>query len=209
MTKSYGKRLVAVAAVAGGATSIALFASGVAAASPDMTGKTFSQAQTALSQAGLTAVAASYIGDKTAQADCTVVSQRDVAGGFPDWATSNTVNGVFIGRSPTQFTGGGFGNNPTQGQVLLTLACYPVGDATAGRATGSGDITTTKAQQQAAAAAANAPATDQANAPANAPANGPVNVPATDQANAPASGPVNAPATDPANTPATDPASAP
>ena len=82
MKKSHVKVLVAAAA-AGGVACATLLTSAVAAAapSPDMTGKTFSDAQTALTQAGFTAVVANTFGDKLAQGDCKVIAQRDVPAG--------------------------------------------------------------------------------------------------------------------------------
>src|SRR4029077_18649185 len=98
MKKSYGKVLVAVAAAAGEACAM-LLASAVAAAapSPDMTGKTYSDARTGLQQAGFTAVVVNIFGDKLAQGDCKVIGQRDVPSGLTGWSTSNTTNGIFIG----------------------------------------------------------------------------------------------------------------
>jgi hypothetical protein len=154
--KPHVKNLIvgAAAVAAAGASSMTLFSTGVAGAAPDMTGKTFSEAQAALSQNGYTAVAQVAIGDKVPQSNCIVMRQQPLSGGFPAWDTQQTVNGVFVGGdAPTLYP-----NNPTlypsSTQVLLTLSCYAVGDATQGSPTGSGDITTTAAEQQAAAAAA-------------------------------------------------------
>jgi hypothetical protein len=41
--------------------------------------------------------------------------------------------------------GPGFGNQPTVGRVMLTLACYSAGDAGTAHPTGTGDINTKKA----------------------------------------------------------------
>jgi hypothetical protein len=127
--------ILAAAAVAAGSLSITLFSTGVAGASPDMTGKTFSQAQAALSQAGYTAVASIAIGDKQSQANCKVVRQQDLS-----------TSAVFVGGDqPTLYpirTPAGTMSIPTAGQVLLTLACYGAGNVGQGQATGSGDITT-------------------------------------------------------------------
>jgi hypothetical protein len=138
---------LASAAATVGTASMVLFSAGVAAASPDMSGKSFSEAQAALKQAGYTAVAATKIGDKTAQSDCKVIGQRDLTGGPPaSWLTSQTVTGVFIGGDqPTLYPGPGYGNIPTTGQVMLTLACYSSGDAGSAHPTGTGDINTKKA----------------------------------------------------------------
>jgi hypothetical protein len=139
--------IVHCAAAAGaGAASMIWLATGVAAASPDLSGKTFAQAQASLKLAGYTALVGSVIGDKTAQSDCTVIGQQDLTGGFPSsWLTSETTNGVFLGGDrPMLYTSPGFGNVPTTGQVILTLACYRVGDAGPARPTGSGDINTKK-----------------------------------------------------------------
>ncbi|HXA12380.1 MAG TPA: hypothetical protein VNW93_09385 [Mycobacterium sp.] len=91
--------IVRCAAAAGaGAASMIWLATGVAAASPDLSGKTFAQAQASLKLAGYSAVVGSVIGDKTAQNDCAVIGQQDLTGGFPSsWLTSLTINGVFWG----------------------------------------------------------------------------------------------------------------
>ena len=146
MTSQALKKLVVLCAAAGGASALTL-AAGTAAAktSPDMTGKTFSEAQTALKQAGLTAVVSITVGDKLAQGDCKVIRQRDMTPGTPSWLTSNTVGGVFVGGDqPTNFGGPGYGNQPTTGRVFLTLDCYGAQDAAQGAATGKGDINTKK-----------------------------------------------------------------
>jgi hypothetical protein len=139
--------ILGAAAAGAGAASMIWLATGVAAASPDLSGKTFAQAQASLELAGYSAVVGSVIGDKTAQNDCTVIGQQDLTGGFPSsWLTSQTINGVFLGGDqPTLYPGPGFGNVPTTGQVIVTLACYRVDDAGPARPTGSGDINTKKA----------------------------------------------------------------
>jgi hypothetical protein len=131
-------RRVAIAVVTGtGASSLALWSAAVAGASPDMTGKSYSDAKTALSQAGFTAVASVVVGDKTgAQSSCKVVHQQD----FP-------ITAIFVGGDqPTLYPGPGFGNIPTAGQVLLTLSCYQASDVSQSQPTGSGDITTKPTQ---------------------------------------------------------------
>jgi hypothetical protein len=103
------KKLIvsAAAGFAGIAVWMVLASTGVASASPDVSGKTFSEAQSVLSGVGLTAVSTTAIGDKQAQGDCTVVRQQDVpsvAWQPPGWPAA--------------------GGPPTK-QVLLTLQCYP------------------------------------------------------------------------------------
>lgn len=124
--------IVGVAAAAAGLSSLILLSAGLAGAQPDMSGKTFAEAQATLSQLGYTAVVASVIGDKNPQANCKVVRSQD----FP---TSN----IFIGGDqPNPPFAIKLPNVPTPGQVWLTLSCYSAKDVTAGQATGSGDINT-------------------------------------------------------------------
>jgi hypothetical protein len=142
------KPTLCVVAAAVAAAAAALLTAGVAAAaSPDVSGKTFSQAQAALKQAGYTAVVATAFGDKTAKGNCKVIGQHDLAGGPPaSWVTSATVTGVFVGGDqPTLYPGPGFGDMPTTGRVMLTLACYSAGDAGAAHPTGTGDVNTKNA----------------------------------------------------------------
>jgi hypothetical protein len=148
MNKSYVKKLTVIgAAAAAGAGLMTLLDTGVAGASPDVSGKTFSEAQAALKRYGYTAAAMTAVGDKTAQSDCKVVRQQDINTPTPGWPTSQLVNGVFVGGDqPTLYPGPGFGDIPTTGQVLLTLDCYPAGDAGLSHPTGSGDINTKKAR---------------------------------------------------------------
>jgi hypothetical protein len=141
-------RLLRAALVGGAVVSVwaISLSGGVAAASPDMTGKTYSDAQSALKQAGFTAVLSVAVGDKLAQGDCKVIHQHDMTPGIASWITSNTVNNVFVGGDqPTNFTGPGYGNQPTAGRVMLTLSCYGAKDSASGLATGTGDINTKKA----------------------------------------------------------------
>jgi hypothetical protein len=133
MKKSKLRGVAAIALVTGtGASALALWSAAAAGASPDMTGKSFSNAQTALSQAGFTAVASVAVGDKSGRSNCTVVHQQD----FP-------ITAIFVGGDqPTLYPGPGFGNIPTSGQVLLTLSCYQATDVSQSQVTGSGDIRT-------------------------------------------------------------------
>jgi len=90
--------IIGTAAAAAGVSFLTLSSTGVAGASPDISGKSFSEAQAALQQLGYTAVAAVAMGDKTARSDCKVVCQQDVAGGIPGWSTANTSSlGAFVG----------------------------------------------------------------------------------------------------------------
>jgi hypothetical protein len=140
--KLLGKTLVVTVAAA----VATLLTHGVAAATtPNIVGKSYSDAKAVLSMAGLTPVTAGVIGDKTAQSDCKVIAQHDAQPGLQGWATADTTNGVFIGGDqPTLYAGPGFGNIPTAGRVFLTLACYAASDAAPGQATGTGDINTKK-----------------------------------------------------------------
>jgi hypothetical protein len=132
-------------AAAVGSAGAAFLSSGVAVASPDMTGESYSDASAALKGAGFTPIVQSVVGDKTAQGDCTVIRQKDVTPGLAAWVTSNTVNGVFVGGDqPTNFSGPGYGNEPSAGRVMLTLACYPGPKVAPGLATGTGDINAAK-----------------------------------------------------------------
>jgi hypothetical protein len=133
MEKSKLRSVAAIAVVTGtGASALALWSAAGAGASPDMTGKSYSNAQTALSQAGFTAVPSVAVGDKAGRANCTVVHQQD----FP-------ITAIFVGGDqPTLYPGPGFGNIPTSGQVLLTLSCYQASDVNQSQVTGSGDIRT-------------------------------------------------------------------
>jgi hypothetical protein len=140
--KLLGKTLVVTAA----ATGAALLTPGVAeATTPNIVGKTYSDAKAVLSMAGLTPITAGVIGDKTAQSDCRVIAQRDAQPGLQGWNTADTINGVFVGGDqPTLYAGPGFGDIPTSGRVFLTLACYGSPDASPARPTGTGDINTKK-----------------------------------------------------------------
>jgi hypothetical protein len=140
MEKSKLRRVAAFAVVTGTGVSLALWSAAVAGASPDMTGKSYSDAKTALGQAGFTAVASVVVGDKTAQSSCKVVHQQDLP-----------ITAIFVGGDqPTLYAGPGFGNIPTAGQVMLTLSCYQASDVSQTQPTGSGDITTKPTQQAAA-----------------------------------------------------------
>ena len=119
---------VAVAIVAG--ASFGLWSAPTSAASPDVTGKTYSDAQSALKMAGFTAVIATTVGDKTPQSSCKVVHQQD----FP-------IAAVFVGGDQPTLYPVTLPNVPTSNQVMLTLVCYPASDASQSRATGKGDIT--------------------------------------------------------------------
>ena len=113
-------KAVTLAAAAG---SLALLFSAPASASPDVTGKSFSNAQTALKTAGYTVVVASTVGDKTAQSDCVVTGQRDQPTGI-SWLTSQTVNGVFVGGDQPTLYPITLRYIPSSGKVLLSLSCY-------------------------------------------------------------------------------------
>jgi hypothetical protein len=140
------KTLIVLAAAAAGAAAMPLFAS-AAGASPDMTGKTFSEAQAALKMSGYTAVANAAIGDKTAQSDCKVIRQQDMNSGISGWSTSQTsANAQFVGGDQPTLYPITLPNVPTTGQVLLTLACYHASDAATGHPTGTGSITTKPSQ---------------------------------------------------------------
>jgi hypothetical protein len=133
MEKPKLRGFAAIAIGAGACASVlALASAAVAGASPDMTGKSFSDASTALGQAGFKAIASVVVGDKTGQSNCKVVRQQD----FP-------ITAIFVGGDqPTLYPGPGFGNIPTSGQVLLTLSCYNASDVNQSQVTGSGDIHT-------------------------------------------------------------------
>jgi hypothetical protein len=144
MKKPHLQKLVVVAAAAAGAglTWMTLFSTGVAGASPDMTGKTFSEASAALKMAGYTPIVSIAIGDKTAQGDCKVVRQQDIPAAI-SWVSSQTSsNGVFIGGDQATLYPVQLPNVPVAGRVWLTLACYGGPGVTGGQATGSGSIST-------------------------------------------------------------------
>ena len=137
--------LVAVAAATAGTASAVLCTAGVAGASssPDVTGKTFSQAQAALKTSGYTAVVQAVVGDKTAQGDCKVIHQVDVPSAITGWSTSNlSTNGVFVGADQPTLYPITLPYIPASGRVMLTLSCYGASDANPSHPTGSGDITT-------------------------------------------------------------------
>lgn len=71
------KKLIPLGAGASAIAAGLALGTGVANASPSVTGQTFSAASSTLKSAGYTVVAASSFGDKLAQSDCLVVSQRD------------------------------------------------------------------------------------------------------------------------------------
>lgn len=98
------KLIVLTAAIlAAAAASLILWNTGVATASPDVSGKTFAEAQPVLQEAGYTVVVANTVGDKLAQSDCTVVRQQD--------------------STPTPFGTKKYQIAPHQ--VMLTLNCNP------------------------------------------------------------------------------------
>ncbi|MDT5133127.1 MAG: hypothetical protein QOE41_2438 [Mycobacterium sp.] len=68
-------RLGVLLIIAGAMTSLS---TGTANASPDVSGKSFSEASSALANAGYTVVVGSTVGDKLAQSDCLVTSQQDL-----------------------------------------------------------------------------------------------------------------------------------
>ncbi|MBV8927773.1 MAG: PASTA domain-containing protein [Mycobacteriaceae bacterium] len=141
MERTYRNKLLILGAAVGAAAAVSATTS-IASASPDQTGKTFSEAQAALKAAGLTPVASTVIGDKTAQGDCKVLRQHDLPTGI-NWPTSQTTgDGIFIGGDQPTLYPITLPNIPTSGRVFLTLSCYGAKDAAAGQATGSGDITT-------------------------------------------------------------------
>ena len=113
---------VAVTAVLSAGTGVAQ-----AAASPDVVGQKYSDAQTALSGAGYTAVVSTTVGDQKSWPDCVVVNQ-----------VSRTV-------SPQENTGG----SPTD-QMLVSLNC----DAALASATAPGNSLGSPAGRAAEAAAA-------------------------------------------------------
>jgi hypothetical protein len=71
------KSILAGAGVASAAAAMVLLGSGVAAASPDVTGQKVSDARSAITAAGDTVVISTVIGDRTDQADCVVAHQQD------------------------------------------------------------------------------------------------------------------------------------
>jgi hypothetical protein len=95
--------VVAAGALAAIAVFVTLNSTGVANASPDVSGKTFAEAQPILQQAGFTPVVSNTIGDQLSQGDCTVVRQQD--------------------STPVPF--GTKKYKLTQNSVLLTLRCLP------------------------------------------------------------------------------------
>src|SRR6185312_10342443 len=116
---------------------------GAATASPSVTGKSYSDASSALQQAGFTPIVASVVGDKLSQKDCIVVAQHDRPNGMTGgWPGSATPNGVFVGaghgRNQQNRSGSPVSAAGTN-QVLVSLSCYAK-DASPGVATGSGDI---------------------------------------------------------------------
>jgi hypothetical protein len=95
--------VVAAGALAAIAVSLALNSTGVANASPDVSGKTLAEAWPILQQAGYTPVVSNAIGDQMSQSDCTVVRQQD--------------------STPLPF--GTKKYRLSQNTVLLTLRCLP------------------------------------------------------------------------------------
>ena len=137
MSRSYLGSVVAVAVAICAGASLGLWSAPTAAAtSPDVTGKTYSDAQAALKSAGFTAVIATTVGDKTPQSSCKVVRQQD----FP-------ITAVFVGGDQPTLYPITLPNVPTSNQVMLTLVCYQASDAKQSQATGTGDITTKPTQQ--------------------------------------------------------------
>lgn len=140
--KKSSLRTLIVLAVAAGTSATAVSSAGVAAASPDQTGKAWSDAQTSLKYAGYSPIAATVIGDKVPTGSCTVIRQQDWIGSNNNWIISNTINGVFTGNDQPTLYPGSTPYIPTALTVFMTLSCYGAKDAAAGMPTGSGDITT-------------------------------------------------------------------
>jgi beta-lactam-binding protein with PASTA domain len=69
---------VLAALIAAIATPVLLAGNAMAASVPDVTGKKFSEAESALSTAGFKVLVASTVGDKLQRSDCMVVSQRTI-----------------------------------------------------------------------------------------------------------------------------------
>ena len=69
-------RTVGAGFIVGAAAGVALFGAGVAHASgtPDVVGQTYSNAQTAITAAGLTPVISTIVGDQLTQPNCQVVN---------------------------------------------------------------------------------------------------------------------------------------
>ena len=91
------------------AAALGLFGAGIAAAAPDVVGKTYSDASSAISDAGAKAVIASRVGDKLSQDQCLV---------------TNAWNAPFV-----RDDGGSFGH--ASSEIMLALNCNG-GYATAG-----------------------------------------------------------------------------
>ena len=133
------------------ATCALWMGAGAAAASPDVTGKTYADAKAALAKAGLTPVLSTVFGGKLSHDDCKVINQHDQpAGSNASWPASATANGIFVGGSggASQYNGTTVFGPSGASKVLLALSCYGAKDAGPGQVTGSGDINTAKPNNQ-------------------------------------------------------------
>lgn len=144
------KKLIVLGAGLGAATaaSVALFSTGVAGASPNVVGQTLSEAQAAVTAAGLTSVVSTSVGDQQAQSNCVVARQQDRIVPAPqDTALSDST------------------------QVLLFLNCYAaVAGTTApgySAASPEGQSYIASASSSSAAAAASSSAAASAAAPSS------------------------------------------
>lgn len=103
-----GNRRIGAVVVLSAASAMALFGAGVAqAATPTVVGQKYSDASTAISGAGLTAVVSTVVGDRNQRPDCLVTNQVDRTVPAPENSSG----------SPTK-------------QVLVSLNC-DAGEATA------------------------------------------------------------------------------
>lgn len=100
--------LIALSAAVTG-IGVSLVLASQARAEPDVKGKSFSDAQATLSQAGYKAVVSTLFGARVSQGDCIVVRQQ------------TTLGSPFLGSA-----GGGDMVNPSgEKRVLLSLDCDP------------------------------------------------------------------------------------
>ena len=70
------RKLIAIG-VGGAGVAVALVGAGTAGAAPDVSGQTYAKAKQALSQAGLTPVIATRVGDRVNEDDCIVDRIQD------------------------------------------------------------------------------------------------------------------------------------
>jgi beta-lactam-binding protein with PASTA domain len=93
---SYLRSALGVGGAAAALAALAISGSGVAAASTDVTGQKYSDAQTALSSAGLKPVVVSTVGDEKAWPDCVVTRTQKRTVQPPENSSGSATNEMLV-----------------------------------------------------------------------------------------------------------------